>query len=144
MGIEHIAPKVKHIFPMNCILLALCSLLFFNKTIASIIDTTISIKIAIMKSQNKIMVGAFSINNTSLILMFWVYSYRWVYSIIFFCCHQRLVKLSKTSSATTRVKENFFLTDVPHIIAQDAEVVKLRPCQRGGVPLYCTVRKRGR
>jgi len=57
MGIEHIVLKVKHIFPTNGILP------FFSKIIAAIIDTSISIKIIMMKSQNKIMVGVFSINN---------------------------------------------------------------------------------
>ena len=64
MGIEHIILKVKHILPINCIVLAFCSFPLLNKIMAAIIDTTISIKIAKMKNQNKIMVGAFSINIT--------------------------------------------------------------------------------
>ena len=65
MGIEHIMPKTKHIFPNNCILLVLFLLPFFIKIIAVIIKAIISTKIAIMKYQNKIMLGAFSIINIS-------------------------------------------------------------------------------
>ena len=44
MGTEHMMLNVKQIFPATCIFSALCSLPFFNKTIAAIIDTTISKK----------------------------------------------------------------------------------------------------
>ena len=67
MGIEHIILKVKHIFPTNRISSVLCSLPFFSRIIAVTIDMSISIKTAMMKSQNKIIVGVFSINNISLI-----------------------------------------------------------------------------
>jgi len=58
MGIEHIVLKAKHAFPINSIF----SLPFLIKTTAIIIDATIRRKIAMMNNQNKIMVGALSIN----------------------------------------------------------------------------------
>ena len=66
IGIEQIKLKAKQILPQNCILLAFCLLLFFINMIAAIIKAIISIKITIQKNQNKIMTGAFPINNTFL------------------------------------------------------------------------------
>ena len=65
MGIAHITPKPKHIFPNNCILFVFCSLLFLIELIAVIIKAIISTKSAIIKYQNKIILGAFSIINIS-------------------------------------------------------------------------------
>ena len=65
MGIAHITPKPKHIFPNNCILFVFCSLLFLIKLIAVIIKAIISTKSVIIKYQNKIILGAFSIINVS-------------------------------------------------------------------------------
>ena len=65
MGIAHIMPKPRHIFPNNCILFVFCTLLFLIKLIAVIIKAIISTKSAIIKYQNKIILGAFSIINIS-------------------------------------------------------------------------------
>ena len=63
----HIILKTKQVFPTGSILLELCPLhlLFLIKIIALIIKAIISTKSAIMKYQNKIILGAFSIINIS-------------------------------------------------------------------------------
>ena len=73
MGIQQIMFKVKHTLAANRILGKCCSVLFFSKTIDTIVDTTISITTAMPKSQNRIMAGAFSIKSTSLMLIFQIY-----------------------------------------------------------------------
>jgi len=57
--------NTKQSFPAICICFILCSLPFLINTVAAHIKPTISIDIAVMKHQNKIILGAFSINNTS-------------------------------------------------------------------------------
>jgi len=65
IGVEHMILKIKHIFPNNCFLLSPCSFPLFIKTIA-INNKTIKSSInTMLKNQNKIMLGAFSINDTS-------------------------------------------------------------------------------
>jgi len=57
--------KIKHIVPKKCGFFVLCVLLFLIEIIAVSIKIIARRKIVIVKHQNRIMVGAFSIISTS-------------------------------------------------------------------------------
>ena len=66
MGIEHMILNAKQIFSIKCNCFVPFSLLFLCIIMLEIIDTTIRIKITVIKIQNRIMVGVFSKNIASL------------------------------------------------------------------------------
>ena len=66
MGIEHMILKTKPLFQNKCSCLVPFALLFLYIIMLEIIDTTIRIKIAVIKIQNRIIVGVFSKNIASL------------------------------------------------------------------------------
>ena len=58
--------NIRHILPKKCIIFVFWLLPFLIIIIDATVKATEIIKAAVMKYQNRIMAGAFSINNTSL------------------------------------------------------------------------------